>query len=109
MNTLRQLYDDMLFFNAKAEDLSDKYNKRVTAITRMETRRANRVGIISQTILDSRIKSIKDTDQKLSDIARAQVFFKGEVERVSALLNGILAYRKLLGISSSMGMDEVIG
>ena len=81
--------------NKKATQASDDFNEAVAAITEYEQARAKRDGITSSIIVESIIGSRKQKSTILEDLSSTQKFFSSEVLRISALLQGILAYDEL--------------
>ena len=76
--------------NRKATEASDAYNKEVKRITDRETKPG-----IDKVVLNTIIRDIKDKSIKLKDLAGKQSFYSSEVVRISALLQGIVAYDDL--------------
>lgn len=76
--------------NRKATEASDAYNKEVEKITIRETKPG-----MDKVVLATILRDIKDKSIKLKDLAGRQAFYSSEVVRISALLQGILAYDEL--------------
>lgn len=95
MKPIHELVAEMYEANAKAIEASKKWNERNEYIILLEERRNKKLTNTSSNIAEQRLRIAKSGDQKLQDHFSAYTFHKGEVERISALLNGMLAYEQL--------------
>lgn len=93
---LHGLIWEMTEANRKATEASDAYNEKVAEITKNETRKANARGVTSRVMVKSIIRGVKEKSIYLEELASKQKFFSSEVVRISALLQGILAYDELI-------------
>lgn len=91
---LNDVYQDMLSANRKAEEGLAKYNARIDEITKEETEKSKRNGL-PEIFTAERVKSKKDSDEEARTYFSAYSFWKGELERYSALLQGICAYKTM--------------
>jgi len=108
MTTLYRLIEEMKHCNEKAVEFSAKFNKRAEFLEGLSNNRAENAGILDPFKKAQRLRALKRDDHMLEDFGKAQSFFKGEVERISAYLNGLLAYKQLIGIRPTMDPHDEI-
>lgn len=89
---LNDVYRDMLSANRKAEESLAKYNHRIQEVTDDEIEKTGRLNL-AKSLEHERIKSRKDNDEEARNHFNAYTFWKGELERFSILLQGIVAYK----------------
>lgn len=93
--SINSLLDEMSEANRKAVEASNAYNIEVDRLVKLETKRAQSV-TSDPTVIEARIRDIKDKSYKLKDLAGKQEFFSREVLRISALLQGLAAHEQLV-------------
>lgn len=85
--------------NRKSTEASDAYNKEVARITKRQRDKAlkgrEKLWPAEEIVLETIIRGLKEKSPKLEELASKQKFFSSEVVRISALLQGILAYDEL--------------
>ncbi len=91
---INDLYHDMLMANQKAEGASYEYNRLSNAINEEETKQGN-ARKLHKTTINERIRARKEKDNELIGYFKTYSFNQGEVLRLSALLQGIAAYKQL--------------
>lgn len=91
---ISDLYHEMLMANQKAEAASYEYNRLSNAINEEETKQGNSRNLHKATIAE-RIRARKEKDNELIGYFKTYTFNQGEVVRLSAILQGIAAYKKL--------------
>jgi len=99
MTTPHDVYRDLIKAYNKASAASDEWNQLSDAIKQRERIYAENVGLDKVTLGD-RITDVKDKARTLKDVFSKYSFWKGEVERHSAMLAGVLAYEQYTKIGT---------
>lgn len=94
MSSKREVYNEMMKAYAKASQASAEWNELNQLIIERERTYCENVGI-NPVIMGDRITDVKDKARQLKDLFSKYSFWKGEVERHSALLSGIAAYEEM--------------
>lgn len=92
------IYDDMFKANVKAEKASFEYN-RLSAEIEKEERTQGEARGLNDIVVNEKIRARKEKDNELIGYFKAYSFNQGEVLRLSALIQGIAAYKQLRNYS----------
>ena len=101
MSNPRVVYNEMVNAWNKANEASKRWNVLNDQITRREEIYCHNVGLDKLTLGD-RLSDVKDKAKTLKDTFSAYSFWKGEVERHSAMLAGIAAFNQIEDRSASI-------
>jgi hypothetical protein len=99
MTTPNDVYKSLIIAYNKASKASDEWNELNDAIKEREKAYAEGLGLSTVDMLD-RLADTKDKAKVLKDIYNKYTFWKGEVERHSAMLSGVVAYEQYRKIST---------
>jgi len=93
------LYEDLMSSNRRAEEASYKYRSLSADIERTET--INAVDLkLTRSDIAERIRARKEKDNELIGYFSSYSFYRGEVERINAVLQGLLAFKQLRNYSA---------
>lgn len=101
MTTPREVYNDLIRAHQKASAASKEWNDLNDAIKEREQTYCDNVGLGPITRGD-RLSDIKDKAKTLKDVYNKYSFWKGEVERHSAMLVGYAAFNQIEDRASSI-------
>lgn len=93
--SIQILFDEMISANKKCKLASIDYNKLDAELTFVEKDDAKRFKGLTEADVKERLRRRKEKDEELKSFYNKYSFWSGEVQRISALLQGIEAYGKL--------------
>lgn len=96
MNIANKLYMEMIEASKRAKIAAHKYNKLKEEIQAVERKvAANTKRVTSPAIATQKLDDRLDRDRELKSFYSAYTFWTSEVNRISALIQGTLAAKRL--------------
>ena len=99
--TPKEVYMELIKSYNKATEMSLKWNELNKEIIERERIYSNNLGLSVTTFFD-RVTDVKEKSKELSNLYNSYSFWKGEVERHSSMLTGVLAFEEYQDRSSSI-------